>query len=443
MWNLVKGRKWLVMALVVVVIGAACGGGAAVTSSSGATATPEPPADTPTPVPGSITSPSPTPIPDRTTTLLPTPDSQVEPSFTPGPEPDFDPAVRFSDILGRFTWRTDFSKHSVDYNDILVAQIRDGIPPVDEPAFLPVDPSPFWIGDLEPVISFEINGDARAYPLQIMTWHEIVNDTVGGVPVVVTFCPLCNTALVFESTVDGTVLDFGTTGMLRFSDLVMWDRQTETWWQQIGGEGIAGELTGVRLTQIAASIVSWQDFKTGFPNGQVLSRETGFNRNYGRNPYTGYDSINSSPFLFVGPEDDRLRPMERVATVEINGEAAAYPFLVLEDNPVVNDTVGGTPIVVFFSLGTTSALDRSLIASSRDIGATGVYHRVLDGRELTFVADGDGFVDNETGTRWNILGQAVEGSMAGKTLEPVVHANHFWFAWGVFKPETRIWRPSG
>ena len=218
----------MVMVLVVAVIGAACGGGA-IASNSGGTATPEPAqVDTPTPVPGSTAAPSPTPIPDITTGLLPTPDSQIEPSFTPGPEPDFDPAVRFSDILGRFTWRTDFSKHSVDYNDILVAQIRDGIPPVDEPAFLPVDPSPFWIGDLEPVISFEVNGDARAYPLQIMTWHEIVNDTVGGVPVVVTFCPLCNTALVFERTVDGRVLDFGTTGMLRFSDLVMWDRQTET-----------------------------------------------------------------------------------------------------------------------------------------------------------------------------------------------------------------------
>ena len=432
----------MVMALVVAVIGVACGGGA-IASNSGGTATPEPPADTPTPTPGSTTSPSPTPVPDPTTGLLPTPEPQTEPSFTPGPEPDFDPAVRFRDILRRFTWRTDFSKHSVDYNDVLVAQIRDGIPAIDEPVFLPVDPAPFWLGDLEPVISFEINGDARAYPLQILTWHEIVNDTVGGVPVVVTFCPLCNTALVFERTVNGTVMDFGTSGMLRFSDLVMYDRQTETWWQQIGGEGIAGELTGVRLTQIAASIISWQDFKTGFPNGQVLSRETGFTRNYGRNPYTGYDSINSSPFLFVGPEDDRLRPMERVATVEINGEAAAYPFLVLEDHPVVNDTVGGTPIVVFFSLGTTSALDRDLIASSRDIGATGVYHRVLDGRELTFVADGEGFVDNETGTRWNILGQAVGGSMAGKTLEPVIHANHFWFAWGVFKPETRIWRPSG
>ncbi|MFQ5875457.1 MAG: DUF3179 domain-containing protein, partial [Dehalococcoidia bacterium] len=195
---------------------------------------------------------------------------------------------------------------------------------------MPVDPAPFWLADNEPVISFELNGDARAYPIQVLIWHEVVNDVVGGVPVVVTFCPLCNTALAFERTLNSTVHDFGTSGMLRFSDLIMYDRQTQTWWQQIGGEAIVGELTGTRLKQLPASIVSWKAFRTSFPGGQVLSRDTGFARDYGRNPYTGYDDVNKPPFLFVGPEDDRLRPVDRVVTVSIGDEAAAYPFLELE-----------------------------------------------------------------------------------------------------------------
>ncbi|MEE9199190.1 MAG: DUF3179 domain-containing protein, partial [Dehalococcoidia bacterium] len=422
-----RRRKWLALAAAVAIVGAACGSAAANGGSDTSN----------TPTPTSIPTPAPTatPAPPQTGTPTPTetPSDVTEPSFTPGPEPDYDPRIRFRDVFG---WRTDFSKHSIDYNDILVAQVRDGIPSIDEPTFLPADPSPFWLGDLEPVILIEVNGEARAYPIQVLIWHEVVNDVVGGVPVLVTFCPLCNTAIAFERTVNGTVHDFGTSGMLRFSDLIMYDRQTETWWQQIGGEAIVGDLTGTRLKQVPASIVSWEVFRASFPSGQVLSRDTGFSRDYGRNPYPGYDNINQSPFLFTGPEDNRLRAMERVTTVDIGDEAVAYPFLELEKVPVVNDTVGGMPIVVFFTKGTVSGLDSSIIGASRDIGAGLVYSRVVDGMELTFVAQGDGFVDNETGTTWNILGQAVGGEMAGKTLEPVLHANHFWFAWAAFKPET-------
>jgi hypothetical protein len=178
----------------------------------------------------------------------------------------------------------------------------------------------------------QVDGDARAYPLQILTWHEIVNDTVGGLPLTVTFCPLCNTAIAFERTLDGRVLDFGTTGRLRFSNLLMYDRQTESWWQQAGGDAIAGELAGRTLTFYPATIVGWDEFKTAHPEGQVLSRETGFGRSYGRNPYIGYDDINSSPFLFRGPDTpDALPPMARVLTVDLNGAAVAYPYDVLAE----------------------------------------------------------------------------------------------------------------
>ena len=362
---------------------------------------------------------------------------------TPVPTPAFDPATIFarSDPTGRNPWRTDFSKHSVDYAEIRLGQVRDGIPSIDNPKFVPVSDDPDWLADREPVIALEIDGDARAYPLQIMTWHEIVNDIVGKEPVSVTFCPLCNTAIVFERTMGNTVNSFGVSGLLRYSDLIMYDRATDSWWQQVTGEAIVGELTGTRLTYVPASIVSWADFRDTYPDGQVLTRDTGFTRRYGHNPYSGYDDIDSSPFLFTGPEDGRLRPVERVATVELNGETVAYPFLKLEEVPVVHDTVGGTPVVVLFSLGTASALDDSDIATSRDIGATGVFDRRLADRTLTFRQDSDAFVDEETGSTWNVLGHAVDGPLAGQSLTPLVHANHFWFAWAAFKPETRVWAP--
>ncbi|MGH2602162.1 MAG: DUF3179 domain-containing protein, partial [Dehalococcoidia bacterium] len=180
------------------------------------------------------------------------------------------------------------------------------------------------------VIAFEHAGDARAYPLAILIWHEIVNDTVGGLPVTVTFCPLCNTAIVFDRRLDGQVLDFGTTGNLRHSDLVMYDRQTESWWQQVTGEAIVGELTGKQLTFLPAVIVAWSEFKAAYPQGQVLSSETGFLRDYGQNPYTGYDDADESPFLFRGTADGRLPPKERVVTVSLGGEDVAYPWPVLE-----------------------------------------------------------------------------------------------------------------
>jgi hypothetical protein len=254
----------------------------------------------------------------------------------------------------------------------------------------------------------------------------------------VTFCPLCNTAIVFDRRLDGRVLDFGTTGNLRHSDLVMWDRQTESWWQQVTGEAIVGELTGRQLTMLPATIVSWEEFRGRFPGGRVLSRQTGFSRSYGTNPYAGYDRIDQPPFLFQGRPDGRLPPMERVVALEGGGEAVAYPYGLLRQRRVVADTVGGRPVVVFHQGGTTSALDASDIARSKDVGATGVFRPEVDGRPLTFEWREGGFVDRETGSRWSVTGLATAGPLAGKQLEPVVHAVPFWFAWAAFRPQTRV-----
>lgn len=234
--------------------------------------------------------------------------------------------------------------------------------------FIEIADANAWIGNKERVISLEINGLTRPYPLQILTWHGIVNDELGGVPVAVTFCPLCNSAIAFDRRLDGVVYDFGTSGSLRYSDLIMWDRQTESWWQQLTGEAIIGELAGRRLNFLPAPIISWADFKAANPGSQVLSRETGNPRDYGRNPYAGYDQADRPPFLYDGIPDGRLLPKERVLALSINGADIAFPFLILEEEPVVNYNLGGRDIVVFFKKGTLSALDSGSIAQSRDVG---------------------------------------------------------------------------
>jgi hypothetical protein len=273
-----------------------------------------------------------------------------------------------------------------------------------------------------------------------MTWHEIVNDVVGGAPVTVTFCPLCNSAITFARRLDGVVYDFGTSGKLRNSDLIMWARQTESWWQQFTGEAIVGELTGKKLTFLPSAIISWEDFKSFHPDGKVLSRDTGYRRPYGENPYRGYDQVDLPPFLFQGETDRRLLPKERVAAVTIGDIDAAFPFSVLEKERVVNYTIADQELVVFFKPGTQSALDRQVISESKEVGATGIFDPHLDGQKLTFRANREKFIDNETGSVWSILGEAVAGPLAGKMLTPIVHANHFWFAWGAFKPDTLIYQ---
>ena len=382
-------------------------------------------ASTPTSSPETPTPPSPTSTP------LPSPPSASE-DLLPEEDSPLDAEREFS---------TDFSKHSVPYSEILSGgPPKDGIPAIDDPKSVSIEEADAWLGPQEPVILVEVEGQARAYPVQILMWHEIVNDNIGGVPVAVTFCPLCNTGIAFERTFDGQVLDFGTTGRLRYSNLIMYDRQTETWWQQATGEGIAGEFTGRQLTFVSAFIVSWADFKAAHADAQVLSRDTGYARDYGRNPYVGYDDVDQSPFLYRGPKTPgALPPMARVVTVELNEETVAYAYDVLQQVRVVNDTVGGVPIVVLWAPGTASALDAGSVAGGDDVGAATTFSRELDDRTLAFVFDGERITDEGTGTEWDVLGQAVSGPLAGEQLTPVVSINHFWFSWAAFRPETRIY----
>jgi len=381
---------------------------------------------------------SPTNEPNETVDFLPTDspviegqeDHQCEDPFAGG-------NIRFSDA----GWDTNFCLHSVPYDEFLSGgPPRDGIPPIDAPVFIAVETAYEWLEDQEPVISLVINGKPRAYPLQILIWHEIVNDTLGEVPVVVTFCPLCNTALVFvRPNIDGDLLTFGTSGNLRNSDLVMWDRQTESWWQQFTGEAIVGDLTGTQLEFLPTAILSWGDFKTKYTEGEVLSRDTGVARNYGSNPYAGYDNINQFPFLFDGPLDDRILPMTRVLGVTYQESSVAYVYDRLFKDLVINDSLGENSIVAFWKAGTASAVDASSIPDGRDVGTTGVFLSAVGDQKLTFTSLNDGtFRDDETGSTWDILGEAIAGPLEGTFLTSVPHHDTFWFAWAAFTPDSNL-----
>lgn len=317
----------------------------------------------------------------------------------------------------------------------------DGIPPIDEPMFIDVAAADEWLSDEEPVVALEIGGEARAYPVQIMIWHEIVNDVVGGVPVAITYCPLCNSAVSYERVIDGHETTFGTSGRLFASALVMYDRATESLWTHYDGRAVVGVLTGFRLDPIASPLLSWGAFKEAYPDALVLDREeTGFGRPYGTNPYQGYDNPNARPFLFRGDVDERSVAMQRVVGVRDGDEARAWTLEAISGDGLAatNTELAGRSLVIFWVAGQSSALEAPQIVNGRDVGSVGVFDPTVDGETLTFGVQGDGFVDDQTGSTWDITGRALDGTLRGSQMERVPHLDTFWFAWSTYAPGTDL-----
>jgi len=315
----------------------------------------------------------------------------------------------------------------------------DGIPAIDAPAFERADKVD-WLEDNEAVLSLTVGGETRAYPLRVMTWHEIVNDVVGGVPVAVTYCPLCNSGVAFERTVpDHGVLSFGTSGLLYADNLVMYDRQTESLWPQLTGQASIGALTGTELEAIPMGTVAWRDFVGADPTARVLSQRTGYDRPYGTNPYSGYDDPDGD-LLFGLPDDldTRLLVKERVVGLVGGSTSVAVVRASLVGKDPVEVTLGSRNVVVWHQPGQASALDADTVADGVDIGTVGVFLPVLDGERLHFDADSAGFVDRETGSSWNVLGRATAGPLRGAELEPYQHLDTFWFAWASFHVDTDV-----
>lgn len=296
--------------------------------------------------------------------------------------------------ISREGWKTDFSRHSVPLAEFSPGgPPRDGIPPLDEPRIERLRTADAWLEDREPVLVAEVGSRVRAYPVQ----------------------------------------------NLRNSDLVMWDRQTESWWQQLTGEAVVGRLTGTKLTVLPSQTLSWADFKARFPAGDVLSRETGHDRDYGSNPYEGYDAPDSEPFLFDGKTDRRLAPKQRVVAIRTGRSAIVVPFSRLERRRVVHLDVDDRPVVILFKRGVVSALDAGVISRSRDVGTAATFDRRLAGHRLTFTSVGAGrFRDRQTGSSWDITGRATGGALAGRRQRPVVSDQQFWFALAAFLPDARI-----
>lgn len=338
-------------------------------------------------------------------------------------------------------WKTNTSKRSVDLDEIISGGPgKDGIPALDNPKFVSNAEAKKWLSEKEPVISLVVDGEARAYPLQILIWHEIINHEFKGIPVAVTFCPLCYSAIAFDRRLDGKTYDFGVTGKLRHSDMVMFDRETESWWQQITGEAIVGDLTGKKLKQIPAQIVGFGQFATSFPDGLVVSKDTGYRRDYGRNPYVGYDNINQKPYFPVRKNDRRLRPMEKIIVVEVEGVSKVYPHSVSRKQKVINDKIKSQDLVVFHDDGASSALDAGQFEKSKEVGSTGVFIPLVDGKKLQFRSKDGLFTDVETNSIWNVFGRSTSGKFKGKQLKPYQHGDYFAFAWLTFRPKSIVYR---
>ena len=268
--------------------------------------------------------------------------------------------------------KSEFPKNDFQNKTIFLDEIisggppRDGIPPIDNPKFKKMDIS---MGLEEPVIYLEINNEAKIYPIRVLTWHEIVNDQVGGTPVSVTYCPLCNASIVFDRRFKGQILDFGTSGRLRKSDLIMYDRQTETWWQQFTGEGIVGDLAGNKLKKIPALIISFEEalkinknkgYEVKILKGNAAGR-------YGNNPYVGYDK-SGFPFLYSGGLPKDINPMDYVIVVE----DIAYSLSLIQKEKIIKKE----DIIITWSEGLNSALEDSKIKNGRDLGFVRVQKEV-------------------------------------------------------------------
>ncbi|MEL6959568.1 MAG: DUF3179 domain-containing protein [Pseudomonadota bacterium] len=241
---------------------------------------------------------------------------------------------------------------------------KDGIPALSDPSFIAVADED-RLEPREPVITLEMPGETpRAYPIRYLTWHEIVNDEVGGVPVAVTFCPLCNSGITFDRRVEQGVLTFGVSGKLRNSDMIMYDRETESWWQQAIGEAIVGDLTGTELQTLPSWMESWAEFQARNPDGLVMDRPTAYNRAYGTNPYVRYDS-SDRPFLYSGelPPHD-IPALARVVRV---GDRAWPMTRLAEAGELAEDGV-----VFTWTAGQASALDARAIGDGRDVGTVRV-----------------------------------------------------------------------
>jgi hypothetical protein len=329
------------------------------------------------------------------------------------------------DQVGNTSSETGVLKHIVPLDKIVSGgPPPDGIPSIDKPKFVSVSEADKFLQDADQVVGLNINGDIRAYPLQILVWHEIVNDNVGGTPVAVTYCPLCFTNQVFKRTVDGQTVEFGTSGKLYNSNLVMYDRTSNSLWSQALGQSIVGQHAGLKLERVPFDVAFWKEWKQLYPETKVLSRDTGSSRPYGADPYGSYYS-NNDLFFPVSNKDDRLELKEIIVGLENGGQFKAYKLQQIQDTRVINDRIG----------------DKSLALFSLYPFMVRVFDSTLDGQKLEFqyYKNSSKITDKQTGSEWNFDGIGTAGPMKGKHLLRLPYDEGFWFEWVAFHPKTALY----
>lgn len=315
-------------------------------------------------------------------------------------------------------------RHVVPLEEILSGGVpRDGIPSIDRPKFISVAQTDF-LADNDLVLGIYHEGVARAYPHKILVWHEIVNDVVAGTPFSVTYCPLCYTGTAHIRKIGGETVEYGVSGLLHNSDLVMYDRKTNTLWSQIMGTGIRGELAGYKLIRVPLDTMKWKDWRALHPDTEVLSTETGWSRPYGTDPYGRYGYYTNEDIWFpVKNFDRRLKPKEIIWGIEIDGKTKAYIETKLADAAFLNDVFGGKEILVY----------------SPAVKVARFFDRNLNGQVLDFELRQGKLYDKQTGSEWNPDGIAVNGKLKGQQLTRIPAIPNFWFAWVAFYPNTELW----
>lgn len=249
----------------------------------------------------------------------------------------------------------DFSKHSIPRSEIRSGgPPKDGIPAILSPKFVRADQATF-MKDQDRVLGLVHQGEAKAYPINILNWHEIVNDIVGGRAVIITYCPLCGTGMAFDPTFNGKQYTFGVSGLLYKSDVLMYDHQTESLWSQIRKEAVTGDMIGSRLTLLPLIHTTWKVWRKEHPGALILSPDTGYRRDYSRDPYASY--ANSDRLMFpVGKIDQRFPPKTWVLGVERNGITKAYPFPDLEKSPgSITDLLGSEEVRIEYDQSSRTA----------------------------------------------------------------------------------------
>lgn len=341
----------------------------------------------------------------------------------------------------------DTAKHTVPLKEFMVYQLGNyELPTLDRKVFVDKNRTDQFLFNKEPVIAVEINGEAKAYPLSVLRYYEILNDVAGGVPILLTYCSLCNSAIAFDRRLNYAgvdhVLDFVYPKIVRQSNMVVKDKQTNTLWQQFDGNAVVGNLSGTTLKQAPFVLMSYQDFFINYPKGKILTPESDpkmqFYKGYLMNPDVGYADLNREPHFFTLKPDPRLAPKEPVIVLKLKDQFFVYPFSSLSKENTLRDNPGGVDIVIFYNPSMVSILDKELIRESKEIGYAIAYSPIVKGKTLKFLKIENGFKDTKTSSVWNMMGKCTEGKLKGEKLQEIPYTQTFAFTILAFHPNAVV-----